>query len=113
MKFRIYYEEFTDQAEAFFMFQAIDAGGEYQVPQAKPGTPPEERVHTVSQDFTVASTLTAALPDAATSSSKLGIQVENTPVVASTCSPPSSPSSTPQLDVPWTYPTSLLSLIHI
>ena len=59
MKFRIYFEEFTDQAEAFFMFQAIDAGGEYQVPQAKPGTPPEERVHTVSQDFTVASTLTA------------------------------------------------------
>jgi hypothetical protein len=58
MKFRIYYEEFTNQTEAFFMFQAIDAGGEYQVPQAKPGTPPEQRVHTVSQDFTVASTIT-------------------------------------------------------
>lgn len=58
MKFRIYYEEFTNQTEAFFMFQAIDAGGEYQVPQAKPGTPPEQRVHTISQDFTVASTIT-------------------------------------------------------
>ena len=83
MKFRIYYEEYTNQTEAFFMFQAIDAGtisasasasasasvsvrlkwlmtgGEYQVPQAKPGTPPEQRVHTVSQDFTVAETITS------------------------------------------------------
>jgi hypothetical protein len=59
MKFRIYYEEYTNQSEAFFMFQAIDAGGEYEVPQAKPGTPPSESVHTVSQDFTVAATLGA------------------------------------------------------
>ena len=54
MKFRVYFEEYTNQTEAFFMFQAIDAGGEYQVPQAPPGTPPERRVHTVAQDFTVA-----------------------------------------------------------
>ena len=40
------------------MFQAIDAGGEYEVPQCKPGTSPEECVHTISQDFTVASTVT-------------------------------------------------------
>lgn len=57
MKFRVYYEEYTNQTEAFFMFQAIDAGGEYDVPQAKPGTPPQHRVHTVAQDFTVASTV--------------------------------------------------------
>ena len=31
MKFRVYYEEFTNQSEAFFMFQAIDAGGEVQL----------------------------------------------------------------------------------
>ena len=43
------------------MFQAIDAGGEYDVPQARPGTPPERRVHTLAQDFTVQSTLGAAV----------------------------------------------------
>ena len=62
MKFRVYYEEYTNQSEAFFMFQAIDAGGEYDVPQALAGTPPQERVHTVAQDFTVASTLGGAHP---------------------------------------------------
>jgi hypothetical protein len=62
MKFRVYFEEYTNQSEAFFMFQAIDAGGEYDVPQAPPGTPPELRVHTVSQDFTVGDTLGGETP---------------------------------------------------
>ena len=52
MKFRIYYEEHTNQSNAFFMFIADEAGaGEYDVPQCPAGTPTEDCVHTITGEF--------------------------------------------------------------
>jgi hypothetical protein len=51
MKFRLYFEEYAGQDNAFFMFVANEAGaGEYDIPQAKPG---EEPVHTLTGNFKV------------------------------------------------------------
>ena len=54
MKFRIWFEEYTNQRNAFFMFWTNEGGaGEYDVPQCKPGTPPSECVYTTTSLFKV------------------------------------------------------------
>lgn len=54
MKFRLYYEPYTNQSNAFFMFITDEAGaGEYDIPQCPKGTPVEECVHTLTGDFLV------------------------------------------------------------
>jgi len=53
MKFRVYYEEYTNQSNAFFMFWTNEQGaGEYDVPQCASGTPAERCVHTTESYFT-------------------------------------------------------------
>lgn len=54
MKFRLYFEEYTNQSNAFFMFMKSAAGAEeYDIPQCPKGTPVEECVHTVTAEFLV------------------------------------------------------------
>ena len=43
---------------AFFMFHETEVNhGEYDVPQCKPGTPPDECVHTLELDFQLQSAM--------------------------------------------------------
>jgi len=52
MKFRVYFEDYTTQGNAFFMFITDEAGaGEYDIPQCPKGTPPEDCVHTLTGEF--------------------------------------------------------------
>ncbi len=66
-KFRFYFESEAVEdtpptrnrtENAFFLFREVEYNhGEYDVPQAQPGTPPEERVHTLISSFTVRDTI--------------------------------------------------------
>lgn len=54
MKFRLYYEDYTSQRHAFFMFITNEPGaGEYDIPKCAPGTPPEECIYTSTGIFRV------------------------------------------------------------
>ena len=54
MKFRLYYEDYTGQSNAFFMFITDEGGaGEYDIPQCPKGAPVEECVHTLTGEFAV------------------------------------------------------------
>ena len=54
MKFRLYYEDYSTQKNAFFMFIVNEAGaGEYDIKQCPPGTPASECVHTLTGNFKV------------------------------------------------------------
>jgi hypothetical protein len=65
MKFRIYYEDYTDQGNAFFMFITDEAGaGEYDIPQCPKGTPVEECVHTLTGEFAVRDSMRKCNPNA-------------------------------------------------
>eukprot|EP00658_Telonema_sp_P-2_P017566 TRINITY_DN16837_c0_g1_i21.p1 TRINITY_DN16837_c0_g1~~TRINITY_DN16837_c0_g1_i21.p1 ORF type:complete len:697 (-),score=123.62 TRINITY_DN16837_c0_g1_i21:336-2426(-) len=54
MKFRLYFEEYTSQQNAFFMFWTNEQGaGEYDVPRCAAGTPPSLCVYTTTSTFQV------------------------------------------------------------
>ena len=54
LRFRNYYEPFTNQSNAFFMFVVNELGaGEYYVPQCAAGTPPDRCEHAITGHFRV------------------------------------------------------------